>query len=246
MTFKKILTSKTKGCFFPDIVTVRGRNEETRRLHKKRLGDYIRDTGETSESRPVWKQQNGDHILSYTPQKEWAVSLRNKLMNRQDMVIKSKDKGSLLIPSSGWMTQDSKKWTINMELEVQGMSHFPDVCMYVSHISMLQDTLFQKQSPSDELAQQEITLRSENTQKQKELLREGQFGNRRNLGLRFPQVPSTSCSTPRTTTGWLGKTTIMLQEVSGHLNRAYSGYQALGGNTLMDQRISGSWIMGCR
>ena len=167
-------------------------------------------------------------------------------MNRQDLVIKSEHKGSLPIPSSGWMTHDSKKWKINMDLEVQGMFHLPDVCdMYVSDLFILQDTLFQKQSPSEVLAQQEITLRSENTQKQKELLREGQFGNRRNLGLRFPQVPSTSCSTPRTTTGWLGETTIMLQEVSGHLNRAYSGYQALGGNTLMDQRISGSWIMGC-
>ena len=131
MCFEEILTNKTKGCFFPDIVTVRGRNEETRRLHKKRLGDYIRDTEETSELRPVWKQQNGDHILSYTPQKEWAVSLRNKLLNRQDMVIKYKDKGSLPIPLSGWMTQDSKMWKINMELEVQGMFHFSDLCMYL-------------------------------------------------------------------------------------------------------------------
>ena len=120
--FYHIITQHILGYFYPDIVTVQSKNQETRDLHGSRLGDYLRERGRYSKGSPVWKQQGGDHVLSYNDWKEWVVSREG---NKDMAGIKTETMGSDKIPSSGWMIWDSKQWKPDKELKVLGWLIFP-------------------------------------------------------------------------------------------------------------------------
>ena len=111
------LTQTILGYNYPDIVTVQSKTQETRDLHGSRLGDYLRERGRYSKDKPVWKQQDGDHVLSYNDSKEWVVSRED---NKDMAGMKTETMGSDRIPSSGWIIWVSKRWKSDKELQVLG------------------------------------------------------------------------------------------------------------------------------
>ena len=82
----------------------------------------MREPGRYSKGLPVWKQQDGDHVLSYNDWKEWVVSREG---NKDMAGIKTETMGSDRIPSSGWIIWVSERWKSDKELQVLGWLIFP-------------------------------------------------------------------------------------------------------------------------
>ena len=119
---------KCLGYFYPDIVTVQSRNQETIDVHRSRLGDYLRERGRYSKGLPVWEQKDGDHVLSYNDQKEWEVSQKDWVDSQEGTTlaagIKTSVTGLQRIPPSGWLTWHSNRWKNDAEMKVIGRLNF--------------------------------------------------------------------------------------------------------------------------